>query len=51
MFEKTSGANSPVTGIVTLLYTAKLLKSILSEEDIDNGEFLLLNTSRKAWVT
>ncbi|KAJ8967043.1 hypothetical protein NQ314_003160 [Rhamnusium bicolor] len=47
MFERTSGANSPVTGIVTLLYTAKLLKSILKEADIENGKknvlFVLFN--------
>uniref|UniRef100_V5GWG1 Nicastrin n=1 Tax=Anoplophora glabripennis TaxID=217634 RepID=V5GWG1_ANOGL len=47
MFEKTSGANNPVTGIVTLLYTAKLLKSMLSEENIQTAKknvlFILFN--------
>lgn len=47
MFDKTSGANNPVTGIVSLLHTAKLLKSMLTEDDIltakKNVLFILFN--------
>ncbi|KAJ8921173.1 hypothetical protein NQ315_013645 [Exocentrus adspersus] len=47
MFEKTAGANSPVTGIITLLHTAKLLKSLLKQEDVlkakTNVLFILFN--------
>ncbi|KAJ8954167.1 hypothetical protein NQ318_005761 [Aromia moschata] len=47
MFEMTAGANSPVTGVVTLLSTARLLKSMLKREDIDNAKknvlFILFN--------
>lgn len=41
MFDKTSGANNPVTGIVNLLHTAKLLKSMLTEVDILTGKLLV----------
>lgn len=37
LFEKTAGANNPVTGIVTLLTMAKYLKEILNQVDIKNG--------------
>lgn len=41
LFEKTAGANSPITGVVTLLTTAKYLKDILGQEDIIKGNNLL----------
>ncbi|CAH1153337.1 unnamed protein product [Phaedon cochleariae] len=47
MFDKTSGANSPVTGIVTLLTVAKYLKEILPIEIVrekkTNILFILFN--------
>lgn len=38
LFEKTAGANSPVTGVVTLLTVAKYLKDILKHEEVRNGK-------------
>lgn len=33
LFDRTSGAESPVTGVVTLLTTAKILKKMLPKND------------------
>ncbi|KAJ8985191.1 hypothetical protein NQ317_018220 [Molorchus minor] len=45
MFEKTEGANNPITGLVTLLMTAKLLKDMTRQDE--SGEknvlFMLFN--------
>ncbi|XP_023018628.2 nicastrin [Leptinotarsa decemlineata] len=47
MFDRTSGANSPVTGIVTLLTVAKYLKQILGVNETREGKrnilFMLFN--------
>nr|XP_023018628.1 nicastrin [Leptinotarsa decemlineata] len=47
MFDRTSGANSPITGIVTLLTIAKYLKQILGVNETREGKrnilFMLFN--------
>lgn len=42
MFDKTAGAITPITGLVTLLATAKLLKQLLPEYKNDYGLFIYL---------
>lgn len=39
MFEKTAGANSPVTGVVTLLTVAKYLKDILLQKNVFDSKY------------
>lgn len=38
MFEKTAGANNPISGVVTLLSLAKYLKHILHQQDISTSK-------------
>lgn len=38
LFEKTAGANSPISSVVALLSMANYLKGMLSQEDITLGK-------------